>query len=187
MIGASGSGRRSPMRACRAFRSPPSSSRPTRCCCRAGPRRSTPLFERARKADGAGGSLSGWRPDWGCWQNTRWPIGCCRRSAMSCWSAPNAAIRRPLLAALGLALLIYSPNFWWNWSNGFVSYLHTRDNAALSGPLFHPDAFIEFFGSQFAVFGPLLLRRPDPAVGEPARVSPSRGRACWPPLRCRHW
>ncbi len=64
---------------------------------------------------------------------------------------------RPLLAALGLALLIYAPNFWWNWSNGFVSYLHTRDNAALSGPLFHPDAFIEFFGSQFAVFGPLLL------------------------------
>src|SRR5207253_4139950 len=64
---------------------------------------------------------------------------------------------RPLLAAAGIALLIYSPNFWWNWSNGFVSYLHTRDNAALSGPLFHPDAFIEFFASQFGVFGPLLF------------------------------
>jgi 4-amino-4-deoxy-L-arabinose transferase-like glycosyltransferase len=64
---------------------------------------------------------------------------------------------RPVLAATGIALLIYSPNFWWNWSNGFVSYLHTRDNAALSGPLFHPDAFIEFFVSQFGVFGPLLF------------------------------
>ncbi len=64
---------------------------------------------------------------------------------------------RPLLAAAGTALLIYSPNFWWNWSNGFVSYLHTRDNAALSGALFHPDAFIEFFASQFGVFGPLLF------------------------------
>jgi 4-amino-4-deoxy-L-arabinose transferase-like glycosyltransferase len=63
----------------------------------------------------------------------------------------------PLLAAIGLALLIYSPNFWWNWSNGFVSYLHTRDNAALGGPLFHPDAFVEFFSSQFGVFGPLLF------------------------------
>jgi Dolichyl-phosphate-mannose-protein mannosyltransferase len=63
----------------------------------------------------------------------------------------------PLLAATGIALLIYSPNFWWNWSNGFVSYLHTRDNAALRGPLFHPDAFIEFFASQFGVFGPLLF------------------------------
>ena len=64
---------------------------------------------------------------------------------------------RPLLAATGIALLIYSPNFWWNWSNGFVSYLHTRDNAALSGPLFHPEAFSEFFAAQFGVFGPLLF------------------------------
>jgi 4-amino-4-deoxy-L-arabinose transferase-like glycosyltransferase len=64
---------------------------------------------------------------------------------------------RPLLAALAVALLIYFPNFWWNWSNGFVSYLHTRDNAALGGPLFHPDALVEFFASQFAVFGPLLF------------------------------
>jgi 4-amino-4-deoxy-L-arabinose transferase-like glycosyltransferase len=64
---------------------------------------------------------------------------------------------RPLLAALGIALLIYLPNFWWNWSNGFVSYLHLRDNAELSGPLFHPTAFLEFFGSQFGVFGPLFF------------------------------
>jgi hypothetical protein len=64
---------------------------------------------------------------------------------------------RPLLGAVALALLIYSPNFWWNWSNGFVSYLHTRDNAALSGPLFHLEAFLEFLGSQFGVFGPLFF------------------------------
>jgi hypothetical protein len=64
---------------------------------------------------------------------------------------------RSLLAAVGTALLIYLPNFWWNWSNGFVSYLHTRDNAALSGPVFHLDAFIEFVASQFGVFGPLLF------------------------------
>ena len=64
---------------------------------------------------------------------------------------------RPVLTAAGIALVLYSPNFWWNWSNGFVSYLHTRDNAALSGPLFHPDAFLEFFASQFGVFGPLLF------------------------------
>jgi Dolichyl-phosphate-mannose-protein mannosyltransferase len=63
----------------------------------------------------------------------------------------------PLLAAIGLALLLYSPNMWWNWQNGFVSYLHTRDNAALNGSLFHPDAFIEFVASQFGVFGPLLF------------------------------
>src|SRR5439155_2360457 len=64
---------------------------------------------------------------------------------------------RPLLAAAGIALLVYSPNFWWNWQNGFVSYVHVRDNAGMSEPLFHLTAFLEFFGSQFAVFGPLLF------------------------------
>src|SRR6516165_7127979 len=37
----------------------------------------------------------------------------------------------PLLTAIGIALLLYSPNFWWNWNNGFVSYLHVKDNAGL--------------------------------------------------------
>jgi hypothetical protein len=64
---------------------------------------------------------------------------------------------RSLLVAIGVALLFYSPNFWWNWHNGFVSYLHTRDNAALNGSLFHSGAFMEFFGSQFGVFGPLFF------------------------------
>jgi 4-amino-4-deoxy-L-arabinose transferase-like glycosyltransferase len=63
----------------------------------------------------------------------------------------------PLAAATGIALLLYSPNFWWNWSNGFVSYLHVKDNAGMDEPLIHPDAFLEFFGSQFAVFGPLFF------------------------------
>jgi hypothetical protein len=61
-----------------------------------------------------------------------------------------------LLAAAAVAFLLYSPNLWWNWSNGFVSYLHTRDDADLTGPLLHPVAALKFFGSQFAVFGPLF-------------------------------
>ncbi|MGH7029233.1 MAG: ArnT family glycosyltransferase [Stellaceae bacterium] len=61
-----------------------------------------------------------------------------------------------LLAATAIAFLLYSPNLWWNWTNGFVSYLHTRDDADLVGPLLHPVAALRFFGSQFAVFGPLF-------------------------------
>lgn len=62
-----------------------------------------------------------------------------------------------LLGAIGIALLLYLPNLWWNWHNDFVSYRHVRDNAELAGPLFHPGAFLEFFASQFAVFGPLCF------------------------------
>jgi 4-amino-4-deoxy-L-arabinose transferase-like glycosyltransferase len=62
----------------------------------------------------------------------------------------------PALAG-ALAILVYLPNFLWNASNGFVSYLHTKDNANLGGSLFHPEKMAEFLVSQFAVFGPLLF------------------------------
>jgi 4-amino-4-deoxy-L-arabinose transferase-like glycosyltransferase len=63
---------------------------------------------------------------------------------------------RPLMTAIALGLALYAPNLWWNWTDGFVSYLHTRDNADLGGILFHPAAFLEFALSQFGVFGPLF-------------------------------
>jgi 4-amino-4-deoxy-L-arabinose transferase-like glycosyltransferase len=83
---------------------------------------------------------------------------------------------RPLLFAIGVALLLYSPNFWWNWNNGFVSYLHTKDNAALNGPLFHPDAFVEFLASQFGVFGPLLFAGLMLLVASPGALTEPRAR-----------
>jgi 4-amino-4-deoxy-L-arabinose transferase-like glycosyltransferase len=64
---------------------------------------------------------------------------------------------RKLLGAAAIATLLYMPNLWWNWSNGFVSYLHVRDNAGLSRGLVNPGPFLEFLGSQFAVAGPLLF------------------------------
>jgi 4-amino-4-deoxy-L-arabinose transferase-like glycosyltransferase len=64
---------------------------------------------------------------------------------------------KPFLGATVLGLVIYAPNFYWNATHGFVSYLHTRDNADLAGPLFHPKQFLEFFGSQFGVFGPIFF------------------------------
>jgi 4-amino-4-deoxy-L-arabinose transferase-like glycosyltransferase len=71
--------------------------------------------------------------------------------------------RRRLARAPGLwqagvvGLLIYAPNALWNAANGFVSYKHTKDNANLAGPLFHPDKLLEFVVGQFAVVGPLVM------------------------------
>jgi 4-amino-4-deoxy-L-arabinose transferase-like glycosyltransferase len=62
-----------------------------------------------------------------------------------------------LLGAAALGLILYAPNFLWNFGNGFVSYRHTEANASLGGALFHPGNLLEFFGAQFGVFGPLLF------------------------------
>jgi len=64
---------------------------------------------------------------------------------------------KPFLGSVLLALLVYSPNFIWNATNGFVSYLHTKDNANVRDYGLHPQAFAEFAGAQFAVFGPVFL------------------------------
>lgn len=58
-----------------------------------------------------------------------------------------------IAALVGLA--VYAPNAVWNALNGFVSYAHTKDNANLSGPLFHFDKLAEFVAGQFGVFGPI--------------------------------
>lgn len=63
----------------------------------------------------------------------------------------------PWLATL-IGGLIYAPNLWWNWAHGFASYRHTGENANLDAPnLFNPAETLEFLGSQFGVFGPLLF------------------------------
>jgi hypothetical protein len=64
---------------------------------------------------------------------------------------------RGFLWSLALALVVYAPNFVWNATNGFVSYLHTRDNANVHGFALHPQAFLDFAGAQFGVFGPIFL------------------------------
>lgn len=60
------------------------------------------------------------------------------------------------VAAL-LAFLIFLPNILWNATHGFVSFLHTKDNANLEGSLFHPLHMLEFIGEQAGVFGPILF------------------------------
>lgn len=83
---------------------------------------------------------------------------------------------KPLLAAIGIAVLLYLPNLWWNWSHGFVSYLHVRDNADLTRSLLRPAAFAEFFGSQFAVIGPLFFAALLAIVARPRWLAEPRAR-----------
>jgi hypothetical protein len=84
---------------------------------------------------------------------------------------------RGLALTLVVATLFYLPNLWWNWSHGFATYLHTRNNAELGGVLFHPRAFVEFLASQLGVFGPIyfaglivVLIAPSRIAGPPARL-----------------
>jgi 4-amino-4-deoxy-L-arabinose transferase-like glycosyltransferase len=84
---------------------------------------------------------------------------------------------KPLAATAGIAVLIYLPNLWWNWSHGFVSYLHVRDNAELSGVsrgLLHPTAFLEFLGSQAGVVGPLFFAALIALVARPRALAERR-------------
>ncbi|CAK0751233.1 PMT_2 domain-containing protein [Gammaproteobacteria bacterium] len=66
-------------------------------------------------------------------------------------------LRHPkFYAALFLAILIFSPNIFWNIFHGWISLRHTADNAALDRPLFHPIKLLEFLGSQILIFSPVL-------------------------------
>ncbi|HEX3954365.1 MAG TPA: glycosyltransferase family 39 protein [Stellaceae bacterium] len=116
-------------------------------------------FIRAREPDGGGA--------WWLAAGVAAGFGLLAKYAMAYWllSAFGLVLLAPserrhlrgLLLASGVALLIYLPNLWWNWSNGFVSYLHVRDNAELTRDLLHPGAFAEFLASQFGVMGPLFF------------------------------
>lgn len=64
---------------------------------------------------------------------------------------------RGLWLAGGLGLVVYAPNVLWNAANGFVSYVHTKDNANLGAKLFNPDKLAEFVGGQVVVAGPILM------------------------------
>ncbi len=63
----------------------------------------------------------------------------------------------PYLCGL-VALLVFSPNIVWNIQNGFASFVHVaEDNAQVLGEKFNLLNTLTFFGSQFAVFGPILF------------------------------
>ena len=56
-----------------------------------------------------------------------------------------------------LGLLLIVPNLAWNYAHSFATFSHTADNAKWGGSLVQPAKALEFFGSQFGVFGPILF------------------------------
>src|SRR5262249_50059233 len=65
--------------------------------------------------------------------------------------------RRELWLALALAAVILVPNVVWNAQNGFVTFKHTGDNIQGEGFGFNPLKGLEFIGTQFFVFGPIVF------------------------------
>ncbi|MCB1890239.1 MAG: glycosyltransferase family 39 protein [Rhodocyclaceae bacterium] len=62
---------------------------------------------------------------------------------------------RPWLALL-LALAIFAPNLWWNWTHDFPTFRHTADITQLDGEQ-HRGNLGEFIGAQWLSVGPLLF------------------------------
>lgn len=93
-----------------------------------------------------------------------------------------------LFAGIGFALV--APNLAWNAGGGFITFRHTAENANLGNGLLHPLRMLEFLGSQFAVFGPILfaalvaaipvLWRQDGRIPDPTGAHALLGAFCYP-------
>jgi len=71
--------------------------------------------------------------------------------------ARGVLMRPQTWVALLLAVVIVSPNIYWNVANGFVTLKHTGGNITGDGFRFKPLAPFEFIGSQFILPGPLVF------------------------------
>jgi 4-amino-4-deoxy-L-arabinose transferase-like glycosyltransferase len=67
------------------------------------------------------------------------------------------AHQRHIVIALMISVLLFLPNVYWNWQHGFITLWHTAQISHLQQRLIHPGEFLEFFGAQFGVFGPLFF------------------------------
>jgi hypothetical protein len=71
--------------------------------------------------------------------------------------ARDVLLRPQTWIAFAVALLILSPNIFWNVSNHFATLKHTGENITGTGLRLRPLEALTFFGSQFAVAGPLIF------------------------------
>lgn len=66
-------------------------------------------------------------------------------------------LRRKFWLAMGVAAIVFGPNVVWNLLNGNPTVAHTGDNISFGDRFPNFGGFAEFFGSQFAVIGPVLF------------------------------
>ena len=83
-----------------------------------------------------------------------WPLGLVLALALSPRVRRAGAV--PLLGALALGLLVFSPNVIWNLRNGMQTVGHTADNADWRGGLQWSE-LTQFLGDQLGVAGPLVF------------------------------
>ena len=70
------------------------------------------------------------------------------------WQVLTSAGPYAFLAAM---IVVFSPNILWNLTTGFVSVTHVVQDGEYGGDLLNPGEMLEFLGSQFGVFGPILF------------------------------
>lgn len=61
-----------------------------------------------------------------------------------------------LWAAFAVAIVVFSPNIFWNLENGSVTLSHTANNARWGGALLNFDELATFIGAQIGIIGPVL-------------------------------
>ena len=62
-----------------------------------------------------------------------------------------------LLISFVIALIVISPNIYWNIQNELSTFQHTIHNSDITGFYFNLEEALIFFSSQFMVFGPILF------------------------------
>ena len=81
---------------------------------------------------------------------------------MACQAIFSAEAREALrpkraLVIVFIALVLITPNLYWNYTHGFVTFHHTANNAVWHHNVAHLWHFVQFLLYQFGVYGPVLF------------------------------
>ncbi len=84
-------------------------------------------------------------------------VGCAVIHALVCQQELTPARKPAFWAGVLVAAIMMVPNLLWNLQNDFITASHTGDNIGWSGLNLNWLGTLEFLGSQFGVFGPVLF------------------------------